>query len=539
MMFFLKSTATYPFVLFLIPSLSLYLGNMDKASVQDLYRPLALSSVFWAILWVILTVLVRNRDKKAILLGSSALAFFTYASYIRVLSRLYDGLGDHRGTAMTVLSGIVSAVLLYGLYRFVRSKKSMSEATPVFNAMGFAVLLLIVGSIVFRSTFDTNYETAIMGLPEKLEKIETPDVLPDIYHIVLDAYGRADMLKKYYHQDNSLFVKALQSRGFYVAENSSSNYAQTSRSLSSMLNLQYHPDSENPRSKVPVKFLMQQNLVRRFLERHGYTTIAFASGYSPTEMRSADRYLQPLAVMTEFERTLCEYTPIRTLLAKGIIGGDSSRLTRLERDMLKIPILSNSKTIASKWSRSMQRDRIRYTLDRLREGKFDEGPIYVFAHIVCPHEPYVFDKNGDAPDLPELGPGESKAERMRSLYAGQVQFINKEILDVIDAIQQRSPNAVILLHGDHGPRFFSGATEWKDYVRCLTGILNALYLPGTDAERILYQHVSPVNTYRVVFNEYFNANIHTLKDIRFVPAKVYSGPPWRFPHDFIALEEPF
>ena len=62
---------------------------------------------------------------------------------------------------------------------------------------------------------------------------------PDIYYIILDAYGRSDVLQTTYGIDNSVFLSQLQELGFYVAECSMSNYAQTELSLSSSLNLNY------------------------------------------------------------------------------------------------------------------------------------------------------------------------------------------------------------------------------------------------------------------------------------------------------------
>jgi hypothetical protein len=40
---------------------------------------------------------------------------------------------------------------------------------------------------------------------------------PDVYYIILDGYGRQDVLQREYGFDNSEFINALQSRAFYVA----------------------------------------------------------------------------------------------------------------------------------------------------------------------------------------------------------------------------------------------------------------------------------------------------------------------------------
>ena len=42
-------------------------------------------------------------------------------------------------------------------------------------------------------------------------------------------------------------------------------------------------------------------------------------------------------------------------------------------------------------------------------------------------------------------------------------------------------------------------------------ILNAYYLPDIDIG-ILYPHITPVNSFRVVFNQYFGTDFELLKD---------------------------
>ncbi len=63
---------------------------------------------------------------------------------------------------------------------------------------------------------------------------------PDIYYIILDGYGRSDVLQRYYDFDNAEFLEGLRHRGFYVADKSSTNYPYTAHSLSSSLNMRYH-----------------------------------------------------------------------------------------------------------------------------------------------------------------------------------------------------------------------------------------------------------------------------------------------------------
>ena len=62
---------------------------------------------------------------------------------------------------------------------------------------------------------------------------------------------------------------------------------------------------------------------------------------------------------------------------------------------------------------------------------------------------------------------------------------------------------IIILQGDHG--------VWWESEEHRTEILNAYYLPG-EGSKLLYKTISPVNSFRVVFNLYFGTDYELLDD---------------------------
>jgi hypothetical protein len=143
----------------------------------------------------------------------------------------------------------------------------------------------------------------------------------------------------------------------------------------------------------------------------------------------------------------------------------------------------------------------------------------VFAHIVSPHPPFVFDAQ-ENPIQPSrsysMNDGDDYAgtwEEYQQGYAGQVQFVNRMLEKTIDAILAKSSRSpVIIVQGDHGP---GGFLNWSSPEKtCLwerTSIFNAYYLPGVDTN-VLTLNISPVNSFRVVLNAYFKANLELLPD---------------------------
>ena len=238
--------------------------------------------------------------------------------------------------------------------------------------------------------------------------------------------------------------------------------------------------------------LIADNQVLSLLQQCDYQMVAFETGFFFTNYPRADVYLSAGSELSEFEGLLLADTPVDMLLVKIVVEPP-------ER------------------SYAAHRQRVLYTFEQLQELPEMRGPKLTFAHIVSPHPPFVFDAQGD-PIQPNrsysIGDGNDYRgtwQEYRQGYAGQVQFVNRMLEETVDAIIRKSSQPpVIILQGDHGP---GGHLQWKSPVQtCLwerTPIFNAYYLPG-GGEKWLYPDISPVNSFRVVLNEYFGTNFELL-----------------------------
>jgi hypothetical protein len=109
----------------------------------------------------------------------------------------------------------------------------------------------------------------------------------------------------------------------------------------------------------------------------------------------------------------------------------------------------------------------------------------------------------------------------------QVQCVNRLVLDAISEILKNSETPpIIIIQGDHGPGLH---LDWESFENSSVyerfGILNAYYFPD-QAYGELYPGISPVNSFRVVLNEYFNQRYALLPDHSY-----YST--WSEPFEFI------
>src|SRR5262249_35371283 len=116
---------------------------------------------------------------------------------------------------------------------------------------------------------------------------------PDIYYIILDAYGRSDSLKAFYGYDNTPFLHALEQRGFYVPRHSRANYAQTGYCLPTSLNMNYLDSllqTHGPKDDLfeALRRMIDENAVADYLRPLGYHYINIWTGTGISQVDTAD-----------------------------------------------------------------------------------------------------------------------------------------------------------------------------------------------------------------------------------------------------------
>jgi hypothetical protein len=102
-------------------------------------------------------------------------------------------------------------------------------------------------------------------------------------------------------------------------------------------------------------------------------------------------------------------------------------------------------------------------------------------------------------------------------YVNQAKFISDRISQVVENIIKNSSTLpIIIIQGDHGPSHFNEITRM--------GILNAYYFP--EAQPALYSSITPLNSFRTLFNTYFGTEFPVLKDTSY-----YSEYPYAYRFD--------
>jgi hypothetical protein len=251
-------------------------------------------------------------------------------------------------------------------------------------------------------------------------------------------------------------------------------------------------DPENTSTKGLGR-MARMSLAREAFEALGYTFVSFESGYFPLHMEDADIYLRFHA------------SDIQEMLDFGSLNNFESLLVRTSAGLIvadgifKFQIREVNLGDLPRDTRN--RERIIFAFDKLGELGDVQGPKFVFAHIFAPHEPYVLGPDGETLDADI-----SKVEG----YPLQVQYVNRRVFEAVEKILAASEiPPIIVIQGDHGS-YHTNPTERMT-------ITNAYYLPN-GGDQLLYPTITPVNTFRLIFNYYFGGDYELLEDKSFYSA---------------------
>ncbi|CAB1065079.1 hypothetical protein D1BOALGB6SA_9876 [Olavius sp. associated proteobacterium Delta 1] len=497
-----KNFVIHPFLFAIFPVLFLYSHNIAQALLSDTYLPAAILLCCSIFIFLFFILIVRNSHKAGIITSVIFVLFFAYGNIAGVIeSSNAEGVTVGKDHYLLPIWGL----LIGGSIFFtIKTKKDLTNLGRILNLFACFLVLFSLSKIILyeyqtRDTLAAHIQETGNSADNSNADTVMPQALRDIYYIILDGYASKSTLKDYYDHDNTEFLKFLTDRGFFIADKSFSNYAITGLSLSSSLNMEYvNYFSDMKYAGVLKNEMIANGKVIKFLKSKGYKYINFGSGHKPLENNKYADMQYRYQLGNEFQMVLFKMTMLRSTesLKKYLIGNEI-------------------------------KNRILFIFSRLETVPNIKGPKFILAHIVSPHPPFVFDREGNMP--PEITLevfGNEFAEK--DAYINQLIFINKKVKELIDELLEKSRLApIIILQADHGTLSSFGPHHYKDdaslgnwyrpneyQLKERMRIFNACYLPP-DGSDLLYETISPINTFRVIFNHYFDANFELLKDESF------------------------
>ncbi|MGB2963164.1 MAG: hypothetical protein WBB69_04180 [Anaerolineales bacterium] len=505
----------HPLLLCIYPILFVYALNLVYIPFQDIVRFLALSIGISTFFLLGFRVVLRDWEKAGVLSSLLSCLFYSFGHIAIALEKWLHRRGF--GFNVSVL-GWTWLVVFILLAFFVVRFKLPNKTTQFLNLM--SGMLIIFSSWAIITAVDVNSDTSQLD-QEKLAHLrgeaeaegslrQVPSSeLPDVYYIISDGYLRADYLYELFGYDNSSFINALEQRGFYIVSSSHSNYLNTNYSLNTSLNLMYfHEFPERIFNKA--KHNLLTNYVVNFLKKNEYQTVVFDSGTGDTNNQDADIFITQKGTNAEEKRGLNAFEQFFLRTTMGLLFfSDQSLDSNPEKPNGMIRSTVNQEL-------SLRRDRISHTLTHLPDYASKNGHYFLFAHIYLPHIPFLYGPGGEELSYHEnlnIYWYEVEPENYIEYYNYQIDYINQALLDTIDLILTNSKKpVVIVLQSDHGDeKFLDRDAPTTQGINVRSAIINAIYFSDQNYDG-LYPTMTPVNTFRVVFNHWFGTQYPLLTD---------------------------
>ena len=477
----ISSWPIHVFLFALFPLLLLFADNIKEIPLEDLLLPSLFSLLIIGILWIIIRIFIGG--KKSALIISIFLILWISISQIRLLSVDQTNVISFFGTNLFLIPifTIIGILLIIYIIKQNISKGSIS----IINTISIVIFSFLVFQIV---SYDLENNFELQSIDEFVEiPIIQSNVVekPDVYFLVLDAYSGDITLEQDYNYDNSEFKSELKNRGFVVQKPSYSNYPNTELSMPSIMNMVYldflgselGEDSQNKKFAIELK---KQNKVMKIFKENQYDVVSFSGGLNVDMPIANEQFCGSIINMNSelYESFVYMYIPV---------------------SYLRTTFFENYHT-----------DALECLFSTIKDYKSDVStPSFLFAHMSIPHPPYIYDSEGN--HVPDTFSHNRFDESLRNAYLEQLIFANKITLEMIDSIQNRDANSVIILMSDHGGRL---GVDWNnptelDYYRAFNN-LSAFYFPGHADE--IPENIAAVNTFRVFFNTYFDTDYEILDD---------------------------
>jgi hypothetical protein len=378
----------YPYILSIYPIISIYYNNINEIFFNQLLLPIVFISVINLLFYSILKKVTEIDIISIIIIGFWCIIFY-YLNFIKLFHVIFENDIYRKRYIIFWFIGIS-----FIIYILTINKTLLARLNKILGVYTFILFTIVFSKIsIFHYdnkpiTFDNKAftdNTLILNNNEKLH---------DIYCIILDGYPGLETLKSKFFFENEDFITHLRKNKFHVFTNSRSNYTVTFLSMASLLNMEYVNFLSNKNTissidRAPAYDLISNNKVVSFLKEKKYKFINISSGWGPTDnFQNADINIKYNKYINEFVNVL-----INASLIKEIFNF--------------IDIDVNSDFV-----------NVNYSLESITKVKKIKGPKFVLAHILSPHDSYIYNSDGTPSEYINQKSKFNKIQYVNSLVSG-------------------------------------------------------------------------------------------------------------------------
>jgi hypothetical protein len=476
-----------------------YLYNQSAVSSFNAFI-LELLTLFFSIIFLLsFAKLATNKIFLFIPIG-----FFLMTLYIP-LTEFFDAIDIYSSfnklsKLLTIGLIFITWILLYYAFRYEDSQKIIKNS--FFVSIIFFSVSLLEFNVLKLAQINPNYERGFELLKRNESsvkiKFNTERELPNIIYIVPDRYAGVDQLKKYFNYDNSNFLNALEDRGFVIGKHSRSNYPRSYASILSTLNSSYIIESSDKKKKRDLAIPATTNsYAYRNLYELGYKLYNLNNWWEGTRYITNEEYNFFSEYIELTQSPLRDYINLRTPYGS------------IVRELSEVLLQKPSNFLVH---RSLECDILINQFKKLSDFTQDkDSGLFVYAHILVPHPPYLLNANGDCNPLPMRNTGPD-LESNKDRYIEYLKFFNDQILSIFDVMLKTNKNFIFVIQSDEGPYPCSYMNPCNDNWDLKTANINAFYSSnklGINENDLK----TPINNFNYIYKYLLDSDVQTLEHV--------------------------
>jgi Sulfatase len=491
-----KSFLVFLPILFIAHGHNHYFGFF---SLSFIITNLLLSIVLTAFIYQLTVSLLKDKNKSSLFSFFLLLFLFTFGALHDTLKQIVPVKFFSSYRFILPLSFLLMVIVFVMLKR--KKKVSFSGLFLYLNTVCLCLLLYEAGDAVIN--YKKYKEGSALIDPDfkvfnqyRTNQSVQDSLKPDIFFLLFDAMPSTKAMKETWRYNNSMLDSFLLKEQFFISQKSKSNYNLTVLSVSSTFTMNYLPSIDTTGDEIKMYFKASASILHnsftKILRKEGYTI----KQYQPISFNNTDweggLFFEQMLQMNYFYQTF----PGRIYRD---LWWNVSRLSTNKKKRQSFLEFENRNTKAEK--------ELYETINLVKNicSVKSKQPKMVYAHFMLPHDPYIFDSSGKRKSAHLTF--NIKEEDQPKAFIQQVQFANQIIKNLVTEIKTRNKkNTIIIVEGDHGFRNILGKKGYMIFEN-----LNALYFPDQNYQ-MLYDSVSPINSFRIILNNFFSANLPLLKD---------------------------
>ncbi len=473
-----------PLLFGIYPALYSFTRNAAMVNIASLGRVIGAYTALVVVLYGIFLLVYKRIWIKAANAATAALLFFN------IYGIIYLELGKSDLFRVEHLTLLPLFILLAGYAVWFSSRLKKKNRALLWR--GVMIVFSILTVLTILAIIPREVKKARVERISRQAATVTTGVAaansPDIYYLIFDEFSGFEAMRQYFKTAEVEPFKAfLEDNGFWVAENAFASSNHTVHQMSVRMNFTEYPYIQGDQPIWYAALVNSRGV--ELLKSKGYTTVVYEeiSMMHPALPDFNADYLYKYNYSTDKDLGILfdEF---------GMLVADNTMLLAFD-DLYRA---GNPGEMAHlNFLRSVQED--------LAHMEDVPSPRFVYAHLMIPHQPFIFNSDGSLVD--------SDFYRNWNYYEGQYIYSMRYIEELVTGILENADPArppVIIVQSDHGARIRENNLELKGFPQnMLRNILFAMYLPGADTST-LTQDENPANTLPIVFNQYLGEQIELL-----------------------------